>query len=407
MNGESSEHPVTLLDLVAQYKRLQPAIDDRLAAVLGHGRFINGPEVAELETELAAMSGSRHVVAVANGTDALNIALRAERIGPGDAVFVPAFSFVATAGAVALNGATPVFVDIHPRTFAIDPTVLIDTIHHVHRAGELVPRAVMSVDLFGLPADYEQLVPLCREEGLFLLADAAQSLGASQNGRSVGSLGDATITSFFPSKPLGAWGDGGAMFTDDSDRARKWRTICAHGTLEDPYHARQIGTNSRLDTLQAAVLLAKLPGFRDEIAWRNVIASSYTEALQSMAETPVIPAGNASVWAQYSLLVNNRDALRAALAERGIPTRVYYPLTLPAQQAFQRFAGLGLPCPVAEETTNRIVSLPMHSELGDHAVDRVVAALRDVLRDPPSSGVSSRRSVPGRMMAEAPSVGPI
>ena len=385
MNDSPFRAPVTLLDPVAQYRRLQPEIDGRLAAVLAHGRFINGPEVAELEAELATLTGSGHAVAVANGTDALNIALRTEGIGPGDAVFVPAFSFVASAGAVALNGATPVFVDIDPRTFVLDPAALADTIRHVRGGGDLVPRAVMPVDLFGLPADYGRLGPLCREEGLFLLVDAAQSLGASQHGRRVGSMGDASITSFFPSKPLGAWGDGGAMFTDDPARSAQWRSVCAHGTTEDPYDAERTGTNSRLDTLQAAVLLAKLPGFRDEIARRNAIADAYTEALRGLAETPEVPAGSVSVWAQYSLLVDDRDALRAALAERGVPTRVYYPRTLPAQQAFRSVAGLGLPCPVAEETATRIVSLPMHSELDDRAVDQVVTALLDVLRNWPGS----------------------
>ena len=381
MTDSPSRPPVTLLDPVAQYRRLQPAVDARLAAVLEHGRFINGPEVAELEAELATLTGSRHVVTVANGTDALNIALRTERIGPGDAVFVPAFSFVASAGAVALNGATPIFVDINPRTFVMDPAVLADTIRHVRTAADLVPRAVMPVDLFGLPADYDRLVPLCQQEDLFLLVDAAQSLGASQHGQSVGSLGDASITSFFPSKPLGAWGDGGAMFTDDPERMGQWRSVSAHGTAEDPYDARRTGTNSRLDTLQAAVLLAKLPGFRDEIARRNAIADAYTEALRDLAETPEVPTGSVSVWAQYSLLMDDRDAVRSALAERGIPTRVYYPRTLPAQRAFRHAAALGLPCPVAEETAMRIVSLPMHSELDDRAVDRVITALLEVLRD--------------------------
>ncbi len=383
MGRSSPQPPVNLLDPVGQYERLRPEIDARIATVLGHGRFVNGPEVAELETALAARSGAKHVVAVANGTDALNIALRAERIGPGDAVFVPAFSFVATGGAVALNGAIPIFVDIDPRTFVMDPAVLADTIRNVRSAGDLVPRAVMPVDLFGLPADYGRLEPLCREEGLFLLVDGAQSFGASQQGRRVGAFGDATITSFFPSKPLGAWGDGGAMFTDERERMERWRVVCAHGTSGDPYDAQRIGTNSRLDTLQAAVLLAKLPGYQEEIARRNAIADAYTEALCDLAETPVVPDGNVSVWAQYSLLVDRRDAIRAALAERGIPTRVYYPRTLPAQAAFRGSAGLGLPCPVAEGITTRVVNLPMHSELDDSMVARVVTALRDVLRHGP------------------------
>ncbi len=382
MSKSPSRTAVTLLDPVAQYRRLKPDIDARIAAVLAHGRFINGPEVRELEYALAAWSQAKHVVAVANGTDALVIALRAERIGAGDAVFVPAFSFVATAGAVALAGATPVFVDIDPRTFVIDPDCLAATIRRVRAAGELVPRAVMPVDLFGLPAEYERLVPLCREEALFLLADAAQSFGASRQGRRVGSLGEAAITSFFPSKPLGGWGDGGAMFTDQEERMQQWRMVAAHGTLEDPYDARRTGTNSRLDTLQAAVLLAKLPRFREELARRNEIAGIYTEALHGIAETPVVPDDAVCVWAQYSLLVDDRDAVRAALAECGVPTRVYYPKTLPAQPAFQASVRLGLPCPVAEATTRRILNLPMHPELDDSAVDQVIDGLRKVLSRP-------------------------
>ncbi len=370
---------VTLLDPVAQYKRLQTEIDARVATVLAHGRFINGPEVAEFEEALAAWSQAKHVVAVANGTDALTIALRAEGIGPGDAVLVPAFSFVATAGAVALTGATPIFVDIDPRTFVLDPDGLAATIRHVRADTGLMPRAVMPVDLFGLPADYGRLVPLCREEGLFLLADAAQSFGASRRGRRVGALGQAAITSFFPSKPLGGWGDGGAMFTDAAERMEQWRMVAAHGTLEDPYDARRTGTNSRLDTLQAAVLLAKLSGFQVDVARRNAIADAYTAALRGLAATPIVPPGTVSVWAQYSLLVDHRDAVRAALAERGIPTRVYYPKTLPAQPAFRESARLGLPCPVAEATTRHILNLPMHSELDDSAVDRVIDAVRKVL----------------------------
>lgn len=380
MTDTSGETAVTLLDPVAQYKRLQPDIDARLATVLAHGRFINGPEVAELQTELKRFAGTDHAVGVANGTDALSMALRSERIGPGDAVFVPAFSFVATAGAVALNGAAPVFVDVDPKTFVMDPGALADSIRKVRRTGDLVPRAVMPVDLFGLPADYSRIIPLSAEEDLFLLVDAAQSFGARWRGRSVGSLGDATITSFFPSKPLGAWGDGGAMFTDDAERAARWRAVCAHGTDEDPYNAERVGTNSRLDTLQAAVLLAKLPYFADEIDRRNRIADAYSAALENDAEVPTVPEDCLSVWAQYSLLVPDRDVVRAALAERGVPTRIYYPRTLPQQAAFQRYAELGLPCSVAEDTAGRILSLPLHSELDDVAVDMVIDVTRKVLR---------------------------
>ncbi len=376
----ASDPAVTLLDPVKQYRRLQGDIDARVRNALSHGRFINGPEVAELERQLAEFVGVKHVVGVANGTDALQVALRAERIGPGDAVFVPAFSFVASAGAVALTGATPVFVDIDPDTFVIDPKQLKETIRRVRSAGELRPKAVMPVDLFGLPAEYELLEPLCRAEKLFLIVDGAQSFGSSQHGRRVGSMGDATITSFFPSKPLGAWGDGGAMFTDDSGREAIWRSVSAHGAEANPYDAERVGTNSRLDTLQAAVLLAKLQHFPEEIARRNAIARLYTDAMGAWARTPHVPDGTVCVWAQYSLLLDDRERVREELADRGIPTRVYYPLTLPQQAAFRRYAHVGLPCPVAEATAARIVSLPMHSELDDSQVERVIGAVRDVLK---------------------------
>lgn len=366
---------VPLLDPVAQYRRIAADVDARVRAVLAHGRFVHGPEVAEFEAALAGLTGAPEAVAVASGTDALVIALRGEGVGPGDAVFVPAFTFLSTAGAAALAGAAPVFVDVDPRTFAIDPDDLAERIRAVRREGGLRPRAVIAVDLFGLPADYDRLEPLCREEGLFLLADAAQSLGARRGGRGVGTMGDAAATSFFPSKPLGAYGDGGALLTADPGRARLWRSLRNHGTGDDPYDGLRIGTNSRLDTLQAAVLLAKLPHFPEEVRRRNEIARAYGEGLRDVAVTPEVPAGAESVWAQYSVLVDGRDRIRAGLEEAGIPSRVYYPIPVPRQKAFRGFAGGGA-WPEADRLAARILSLPLHPELRDEDCARVVEAFR-------------------------------
>lgn len=365
-----------LLDPVAQYRRIAADVDARIRAVLEHGRFVQGPEVAEFEAALAAFTGAPEAVAVASGTDALAVALRGEGVGPGDAVFVPAFTFLATAGAAALVGAAPVFVDVDPRTFVIDPDDLAARVRAVRKEGRLRPRAVVAVDLFGLPADYGRLEPLCGEEGLFLLADAAQSLGASRAGRRVGTMGDAAAVSFFPSKPLGAYGDGGALLTSDPGRARLWRSLCSHGTGDDPYRGLRIGTNSRLDTLQAAVLLAKLPHFPDEVRRRNGIARAYDEGLRDVAGTPEVPEGAESTWAQYSVLVEGRDRVRAALEEAGVPSRVYYPIPLPRQEAFRAFAGDGGAWPVADRLAEQILSLPLHPELRDGECARVVEAFR-------------------------------
>ncbi len=378
----TAKKPVTLLDTVAQYQRMRADIDSRIAAVLAHGRFVNGPEVNEFEKALADFTGAVETVAVASGTDSLSLALRAEGVGAGDAVFVPAFTFLATAGAVGLVGATPVFVDVNPRTFAIDPDDLATRIRSVRKESEFRPRAVIAVDLFGLPADYAHLEGLCEDEDLFLLADSAQSLGARRSGRAVGTMGDATGTSFFPSKPLGAWGDGGAMMTDDRERAQIWRSIRDHGTEGDAYDGRRIGANSRLDSIQAAVLLAKLPHFQAEITRRNEIACSYTEGFHDVVETPYVPEDVESTWAQYSLLVEGRDRVRVGMEEAGIPVRVYYPLPLPRQEAFRKFANASRPCRVADSLAERILSLPLHSDLDDEAVARVIDTFRKVIATP-------------------------
>lgn len=371
--------PLSFVDLAAQYARLKPAIDARIQAVLDHGQYVMGPEVAELEQALAAFTGARHVVAVSSGTDALRIALLAHGIGPGDAVFLPAFTFPATAGVVALAGAVPVFVDVAPDGYALDPEALERALAASSRRGGPRPRAVIAADLFGLPADYRRLAELARRHDLVLIADAAQSLGARQDGRRVGTLAPVTATSFYPSKPLGAYGDGGALFTDDADLAALMRSLRLHGQGESVYDIRHVGLNARLDSLQAAVLLAKLPAFADELARRAALARFYSERLRAHLHVPVEPEGSQSAWAQYTIEVADRDALRAALARAGIPTAVHYPCPLHLQPAYAHFGPGPGALPVAERLARRVLSLPMHpylpEETAGHIVDAVLGAL--------------------------------
>ena len=371
--------PIDFAGVRGQYARLAPEIDARIRAVLDHGRFIMGPEVAELEAALADFAGADHAVAVSNGTDALLMALMAEEIGPGDAVFVPALTFTATAEVVVLLGATPVFSDVDARLFNIDPTDLGHRIAEVDAAGELTPRAVIAVDLYGLPADYAALSTLCADWNLFLLADGAQSFGGSLSGARVGSLAPATAVSFFPSKPLGGYGDGGALLTDDVARAERYRSIRVHGKGDAKYDIVRLGLNARLDTLQAAILLAKLPHFAAEITARERVAAAYDAGLAGLVETPARVSGAQSAWAQYTILHDDRDALAAALKASGIPTAVYYPRPMHLQSAYAAFsAGEGF-LPVAEALCARVLSLPMHPDLAPEVVERICAALRDAL----------------------------
>lgn len=378
MNAPS---PIPFADLRAQYRRLKAEIAARMAAVFEHGQFIMGPEVGEFERALADHVGCRHVVGVASGTDALLIALMAEGVGRGDAVFVPVFTFTATAEAVLLLGATPVFVDVDPRRFNIDAADLERRIAGVKRAGRLRPRAVIAVDLFGLPADYRRLRPLCRNEGLLLIADAAQSLGGALDNRRVGTLAEVTATSFFPSKPLGCYGDGGALMTDDEERAERYRSIRQHGKGGGKYDIVRLGLNSRLDTLQAAVLLAKLPHLAAEIEVRGRLAAHYEAALGALVETPLGFAGAESAWAQYSVLLNRRDAAAAALKARGVPTMIYYPRPMHLQPAYEAFGEGPGSCPVAESLCGRILSLPMHPDMDAATAARICAAVEDALRE--------------------------
>ncbi|MGC8475772.1 MAG: DegT/DnrJ/EryC1/StrS family aminotransferase [Acetobacteraceae bacterium] len=373
--------PIPFLDLKAQQARIAPELRRRLDAVLAHGQFILGPEVAELEAALAEFCGAAHCVAVSSGTDALQIALMAEGIGPGDAVFLPAFTYTATAEVPLLLGATPVFVDVDPRTFQIDPTHLAARIAAVAAAGRLRPRAVIGVDLFGQPADWPALRAIAARHGLFTLDDLAQSFGATLGGRPLGAMADATATSFFPSKPLGAYGDGGALFTESADRAALFRSLRTHGEGATRYEVLRTGMNGRLDTLQAAVLLAKLPVFREELAARERIASCYDQHLHNLVETPARVPDSTSAWAIYAVLLRDaaeRALVQEALRAAGVPTAIYYPRPLHRQPAY-RDAHDGSALPVSEALAERILALPIHPDLTEADTARVCAAMAAAL----------------------------
>lgn len=370
------------IDLSRQYSALKDDIDTRIDRVLSRCAFIGGAEVEELEQSLAQYAGVKHAVAVSSGTDALFMPLLAWGIGPGDAVFTTPFTFFATAEVVSLTGATPVFVDIDPATFNLDPAKLRAVVENVAAEGKLTPKAIIPVDLFGQCADYDAILPVAAEFDLLVLEDAAQAFGATFHGKKAGGFGNAAATSFFPAKPLGCFGDGGAVFTDDDQLVDTLRSIRVHGQGEDRYDNVRIGINGRLDTLQAAVLLAKLAVFDSEIDRRNVVAARYTEKLSDQLVTPVVAPECMSVWAQYSLLAadtGQREAILGALREAGIPAMIYYGRPLHLQQAF---AGLGYrpgDFPVAEDASRRIFSLPMHGYLDDAEVDAVAAAVLSVL----------------------------
>jgi dTDP-4-amino-4,6-dideoxygalactose transaminase len=370
MPRESSKLP--LIDLAAQGRRLAPRIEAAIARVLEHGQFILGPEVEALEQALAERVRVGHAIACGSGTDALLLALLARGIGPGDAVFVPALTFAASAEAVALAGATPVLVDVDA-DFTLNPVSLRETIAAVVREGALRPRAVVPVDLFGQPARYESVLPIARAHGLFVLQDAAQSFGASWQGEPVGRQGDAAALSFYPSKPLGAYGDGGAVLTDDDALAVRMRSLARHGADRPGEHVR-IGLNSRLDTIQAAILLAKLPSLDDERVARAAIARRYADGLEGLVGLPRARNDVEHAWTYYTVLSGRRDALVEGLAERGIASAVYYRRPLhrqPAYAGFPRASAL----PVAESLAGRVISLPMHADLEPDDQARVIGAI--------------------------------
>ena len=331
---------IRFIDLETQQARIRDRLDAAIARVLAHGQYIMGPEVAELEARLSAFCGAPHAVACASGTDALALALMALGVRPAEAILIPAFTFAATAEVVPLLGAVPVFVDVHADTFNLDPASLEAGIHAARRAG-LRPVGVIAVDLFGQPADYDAIQEVAQAHGLWVIADAAQSFGADWRGRKVGTLAELTTTSFFPAKPLGCYGDGGAVFTDDPELAAVLRSLRVHGQGEDKYDNVRIGMNGRLDTVQAAILLAKLEIFADEILARQRAAARYDALLGGLVATPILRANVSSTWAQYTIRSSDRDALRRRLAAAGIPTAVYYPRPLHRQTAYRDF-------PVAE-----------------------------------------------------------
>jgi dTDP-4-amino-4,6-dideoxygalactose transaminase len=369
--------PIPFIDIAAQRRRLGPAIDQAVAKVLAHCQFIMGPEVREFEADLAKFCGARHALSCSSGTDALALVLMAKGIKPGDAVFCPSFTFCATAEVVAWLGATPVFVDVHAGTFNMAAESLEAAIATAKRSG-LRPAMVIPVDLFGLPADYDAILDVAASHGMPVLADAAQSFGARYKGRDVGTFGFATATSFFPAKPLGCYGDGGAVLTDDDELMSVLMSLRVHGQGTDKYDNVRIGMTGRLDTIQAAVLIEKLKIFPDEIAARNRVAEAYNSALADVADVPRIPVGLTSVWAQYTIRLapGRRDRLAADLKAEGIPTAIYYPKALHQQVAYRHYPVAGNGLPVTERLVEEVIALPMHPYLDDETVARVAGAVR-------------------------------
>ena len=374
------ERPIPFIDVAAQRRRLGPAIDAAISRVLAHCQFIQGPEVRALETELAAFCGAGHAVACSSGTDALHLVLMAWGIGPGDAVICPTFTFCATAEVVALCGATPVMADVEADTFNLDPASCERAVATAKRLG-LKPRAIIPVDLFGLPADHDAIAAVAERHDLLVLDDAAQSFGASYRGRKLGAIGPATATSFFPAKPLGCYGDGGAIFTDDGDLAARLRSLRVHGESTDKYDAIRIGITGRLDSIQAAILLEKLKIFPDEIVARNVVAQRYTDGLARLATVPRVGNESTSVWAQYTIRLapGRRDALAAALKAQGIPTAIYYAKPLHRQAAYRDYPVADGGVSVSERLADEVISLPMHAYLEAPVQDRIIAAIRRAL----------------------------
>jgi dTDP-4-amino-4,6-dideoxygalactose transaminase len=373
---------IPFIDLQAQRRRLGASLEKAIMDAVQGGQWILGPQVTRLEKELAEFAGVKHVITCANGTDALMIVLRAWDVGPGDAVFVPAFTFAASAEVVALVGATPVFVDVLEDTYNIDPASLEQAVSLVRREGKLRPRVVMPVDLFGQAADYRALEPIVAREGLKMLCDAAQGFGALLDGRRAGGIGDAASTSFFPAKPLGCYGDGGATFTNDDQLNDLLRSIRVHGQGSDKYENVRIGVNSRLDTIQAAILLEKLKVFPEEIEMREAVAQRYSQAFRASNRivVPRVIEGAQSTWAQYTIQVPDRDKLQADLKAHDIPTAVYYPIPLSAQKGYKHFPSA--PTPVSDKISKTVISLPMHPDMDTATQDRVIAAVLAAVSQP-------------------------
>ena len=378
----ANNSPIQFIDLSLQQQKILPRLQKRIADVFSHGQYIMGPEVYELEEKLCEFNKVKHTITCANGTDALLMVLMAYGVGPGDIIFTTAFSFVATAEVIALLGATPVFVDIDPDTYNIDCLGLEKAIQAVLNNDEsacpflkgkdnLKPRGIIPVDIFGLPADYEKIIILGKKYNLFVLADGAQSFGAEYKETKACNMGDAATTSFFPAKPLGCYGDGGAVFTNNDALAQKLVSIRVHGKGKEKYDNVRIGINGRLDTLQAAVLLEKLEIFPEELQSRNKVAALYTNLLKDYVEIQEIPDNRTSAWAQYSVKKENRENVQTRLKDNGIPTAVYYPAPLHLQQAFAYLGHTSGDFSISENLSKDIFSLPMHPYLTDEQIHHI------------------------------------
>lgn len=369
---------IDFIDLKAQQARIRKQLDKRISAVLDHGSYILGPEVQELENLLARYVCTKHCISCGNGTDALLMALMAYDVKPGDAIFAPSFTFVATAEVVALTGATPVFVDIDPKTYNIDPASLEKAIENfLRKKTGLRARGIIPVDLFGQPADYDAIMAVARRHNMFVLEDAAQGFGAVYKGKKTCVFGDIAATSFFPAKPLGCYGDGGAIFTNDDGVAEKLKSIRVHGQGTDKYDNIRIGINGRLDSLQAAVVLVKMEIFDEELISRNRIANRYSTLLGKSVVTPYIDPHSQSCWAQYSVLTEDRTSVLAKLKARSIPTAIYYPKPLHLQDAFVYLGYKKGDFPITERIAERIFSLPMHPYLDEETQDYIVGGIKE------------------------------
>ena len=367
--------PLPFVDLKRQQEQVRPQIDAAITRVLDHGQYVLGPEVRELEKQLADFCGAPFALSCASGTDALLLALMAKDVGHGDAIFVPAFTFVATAEVVTLLHAKPVFVDIDADTYLMNMESLEAAIGESKKQG-LTPRAIMPVDLFGQPADYEKIERIAKAHGLFVVADAAQSFGATRGGKRVGTLAPVTATSFFPPKPLGCYGDGGAVFTDDGEMLEVMQSLRVHGQGKDKYDNVRIGINGRLDTIQAAILLEKLAIFEGEIAARQRVAERYNAALGDVVQTPVVEPGATCVWAQYTIRAKTRDQVAAKLKDQGIPTAIYYPIPLHRQVAYKKFPVAPGGLAVSDKMAGEVLSLPMHPYLSEPDQNRIINAVK-------------------------------
>ncbi len=372
---------IPFIDLESQYRKISNNINEAIREVIASKAFIMGPQVAEAEAALALFADVKHCISCASGTDALLMALMAKNIGPGDAVFTTPFTFVSTAEVIALLGATPVFVDIDPHTYNMDPEKLQEKIEETGRAGRLSLKAVIPVDLFGQPAEFDAINALAQAHNLCVIEDAAQSFGAEYRGRRTCGLSEIGATSFFPAKPLGCYGDGGAIFTNDDSVADILRSIRVHGMGGDKYTNIRIGLNGRMDTLQAAILLQKLAIYEEEIRARQTVAGFYHEFLSGISGLvlPTVQEGNLSVWAQYSIQTENRDHLLSQLRETGIPTAIYYPIPLHLQEAFRHLGHTQGDFPVSEAVSERIFSVPFHPYLEEQTIRTIADAIASCL----------------------------